>query len=72
MIKNIDIKTDVSGKWVSIENVYHLIAQISERDKNLSYELLGVIIDIEEGDGFDDVCFKTIKRVHSTLLGIEV
>jgi hypothetical protein len=71
MIKDIDIKTDISGKWVSIENVYLLLAQVAERDKELSHELLGVIIDTEEGDGFDDVCLNTVKRVHSALIGIK-
>ena len=35
--------------------------------KDLSHELLGVIIDVEEGDGFDEVCLNTIKRVCSQL-----
>lgn len=38
-----------------------------ERNRELSYDLLGVIIDVEEGDGFDDVCLNTIKRVHREL-----
>jgi len=35
--------------------------------KSLSLELLGVITDIEQGNGFDDVCLQTIKRVYSQL-----
>jgi hypothetical protein len=35
--------------------------------KALALELAGVIIDVEKGDGFDDVCLKTIKRVHDAL-----
>ena len=35
--------------------------------KELYYELEGVIIDIEEGDGFDDVCLETIKSVRDQL-----
>ena len=35
--------------------------------KQLSKELLGVIADVEEGDGFDDVCLDTIKYVHEQL-----
>lgn len=44
-----------------------VIAKYRERNKMLSYELLGVIIDVEEGDGFDDVCLTTIKRVAREL-----
>ena len=35
--------------------------------KQLSKELLGVITDVEEGDGFDDVCLDTIKYVYEQL-----
>jgi len=34
---------------------------------SLSYELLGVIVDVEEGRGFDEVCLRTIKRVQYAL-----
>lgn len=33
----------------------------------LGYELEGVIIDVEQGHGFDDVCLSTIKRVRALL-----
>jgi len=32
------------------------------------YELLGVIADVEQGHGFDDVCLRTLKRVAGALL----
>lgn len=35
--------------------------------KMLAYELMGVIVDVEEGDGFDQVCLDTIKRVQNQL-----
>lgn len=35
--------------------------------KMLAYELDGVIIDVEEGNGFDEVCLRTIKRVRASL-----
>lgn len=35
--------------------------------KMLGYELDGVIIDTEQGHGFDDVCLETIKRVRTEL-----
>jgi hypothetical protein len=28
---------------------------------------MGVITDVEEGDGFDDVCLNTVKRVAEHL-----
>lgn len=36
----------------------------------LSFELLGVVIDTEQGHGFDPVCLDTIKRVRDQLHGI--
>jgi hypothetical protein len=33
----------------------------------LSLELQGVIADVEQGHGFDDVCLRTIKRVEEAL-----
>lgn len=35
--------------------------------KDQSFELSGVIIDTEQGHGFDDVCLQTVKRVQSIL-----
>ena len=35
--------------------------------KMLAYELMGVVADVEEGDGFDQVCLDTIKRVQDQL-----
>jgi len=35
--------------------------------KMAGYELDGVIADVENFDGFDDVCLQTIKRVRSTI-----
>jgi hypothetical protein len=44
-----------------------LIDEICKLNKQQSYELQGVIIDTEEGDGFDQVCLNTVKRVHEYL-----
>ena len=54
--------------------LWNQMAQIYDNDiaphiKELSRELLGVITDVEEGDGFDSVCLNTIKRVHNILAG---
>lgn len=38
--------------------------------QTLSFELLGVVIDAEQGHGFDPVCLDTIKRVRDQLHGI--
>ena len=35
--------------------------------KQLSKELLGVITDVEEGEGFDNLCLDTIKYVYEQL-----
>lgn len=36
-------------------------------NKELYFELRGVIADVEHGNGFDDVCLETIKRVADAL-----
>lgn len=40
-----------------------------EQKADLWYELEGVIVDVEQGSGFDDVCLRTIKRVRDALIG---
>ena len=44
-----------------------IIKKCGELNKTQSYDLLGVLVDTEDGDGFDDVCLNTVKRVHSYL-----
>jgi hypothetical protein len=38
--------------------------------RELSYELDGVIADVEHGNGFDAVCLQTIKRVRDALAAL--
>lgn len=40
---------------------------VTKTNKDLYWELRGVIIDVEQGGGFDDVCLETIKRVADSL-----
>lgn len=74
-VKNIidKVGTDSSGKWIATEKVAELILSMekeySDKNRRLSYELLGVIVDIDQGPGFDSVCLDTIKRVHRILEG---
>ena len=50
------------------EKFAELIVQECVRlNKHQSYELMGVITDVEEGDGFDDICLSTVKRVAENL-----
>lgn len=58
------------------------IAELERRNAELTselgrakwqmWELAGVIADVEQGDGFDDVCLDTIKRVRAILAEITV
>jgi hypothetical protein len=34
------------------------------KNRELSFELAGVISDVEFGNGFDSVCLNTVKRVY--------
>jgi len=44
-----------------------IVKECAKLNRLQSYELLGVITDVEEGDGFDDVCLNTVKRVAEHL-----
>ena len=44
-----------------------VVRECAKLNKHQSYELMGVITDVEEGDGFDDVCLNTVKRVANHL-----
>ena len=56
------------GLRLSYEKFAELIVRECARLNRLqSYELMGVITDVEEGDGFDDVCLNTVKRVTEHL-----
>ncbi|KVC84004.1 hypothetical protein [Burkholderia ubonensis] len=44
-----------------------LLESAAADKRRLSLELTGVIIDVEHGHGFDDVCLATIKRVEAAL-----
>jgi len=44
-----------------------IVRECARLNLELSYELAGVIIDTEEGIGFDSVCLNTVKQVHNSL-----
>ena len=44
-----------------------IVRECAELNKQQSHELLGVLVDVEDGDGFDEVCHNTVKRVHTYL-----
>ena len=44
-----------------------IVKECADLNKKQSYELLGVITDVEEGNGFDEVCLNTVKRVADYL-----
>ena len=46
-----------------------IVRECAELNRTQSYELSGVVVDTEDGDGFDDVCLTTVKRVEQYLAG---
>jgi hypothetical protein len=44
-----------------------IVAECAGLNRLQYHELLGVITDVEQGDGFDDVCLNTVKRVAEHL-----
>ena len=65
------VGTDTSGKWMGVEHAEKfaelIMRECAQLNQEQSYELAGVIVDTEEGDGFDHVCLNTVKRVHDYL-----
>jgi len=63
---------DAGSYYVATPDRMQLFAELIVREcvklnKDQSHELMGVIADVEEGDGFDDVCLNTVKRVAEHL-----
>jgi hypothetical protein len=50
-----------------LEEAADEIERLKKVNREQFYELEGVIIDTEDGDGFDQVCLNTVKRVQSVL-----
>jgi len=50
-----------------LEEAANEIERLKKANRDQFYELEGVIIDTEDGDGFDQVCLNTVKRVQDTL-----
>ena len=63
---------DAGSYYVATPDRMQLFAELIVQEcvklnKHQSHELMGVITDVEEGDGFDDVCLSTVKRVAEHL-----
>jgi len=54
----------VSGKHAEL-----IVRECAELNRKQSWDLTGVIIDVEESTGFDEVCMNTVKRVKNYLAG---
>ena len=52
----------IDGKFAEL-----IVRECAQLNLELSYELAGVIVDTEEGIGFDSVCLNTVKQVHDYL-----
>jgi hypothetical protein len=58
------MKTD---KFEYLRRITRNHTSISEQLQCLQSELKRVILDVEYGDGFDEVCYNTIIRVYNEL-----
>lgn len=71
LIKQHGINITIDGLGYGEGNIEGLVEMILKEcaalNKTQSYDLMGVIADTEEGDGFDDVCLNTVKRVADYL-----
>ena len=46
-----------------------IVRECAKLNRTQSYELSGVVVDTEDGHGFDSVCLNTVKRVEQYLAG---
>ena len=65
---------DAGSYYVATPDRMQLFAELIVREcaklnRNQSYELMGVIADVENGNAFDDVCLTSVKQVEQYLLG---
>ena len=67
------INADDVAEFIAAANPATMLVLIAEVRalRRQSLELLGVVIDVEQGGGFDDTCLATIKRVMDVLAGKE-
>ena len=76
--KRAEIRRQIPGRKSVEEGARDRIADLLEEaadeiqrlktvNRDQFYELEGVIIDTEDGEGFDEVCLNTVKRVQKTL-----
>ena len=69
-LADIEARAAVEG----LDKIREEFGQLSKKNKKgrvprktLALELAGVVADVEQGDGFDPICLKTIKRVIKEL-----
>ena len=64
---------DGDFKYPRLEDYEHfaelIVRECARLNRTQSYELSGVVVDTEDGHGFDDVCLTTVKRVEQYLAG---
>ena len=62
------LPTGELGDKLFVEKFAELIVRKCDQlNRKQSFELTGVVVDVEQGDGFDSVCLDTVKRVESYL-----
>ena len=49
-----------------------IVQECARLNKDQSYELMGVIADVENGNVFDDVCLTSVKQVEQYLSGTDL
>ena len=46
-----------------------IVKECAKLNRNQSYELMGVIADVENGNVFDDVCLTSVKQTEQYMSG---
>lgn len=61
-----DLETEARFVLWQAEEIKRLTSIIDDMSEN-GYELAGIVADVKWGNGFDDVCLQTLRRVEASL-----
>ena len=63
--------TDTSGKWMSTDHAAKfaqlIVKECAFHNRQLSYELAGILEEVEHSKDLDEVCLQTLHRVEQAL-----
>ena len=69
LLKELYKQAETECGWSEEKFAELIVRECARLNRTQSYELSGVVVDTEDGHGFDSVCLNTVKRVEQYLAG---